>query len=124
VPHLDVTRAVVPLERTARWEAGEAPRPSRRASERARARKTVEAAAHILDTREDKTLRVTAEILGGSPKRVIPEEAERWGADLVVVGSHGYGFWDRLLLGSVSHAVASRAGCSVEIVRLPERGEG
>jgi nucleotide-binding universal stress UspA family protein len=34
-----------------------------------------------------------------------------------VVGSHGYGTWERLLLGSVSLAVASHAHCSVEIVR-------
>lgn len=91
---------------------------------RARARKTIEAAERILDTREDKTLKVTTEILEGSPKQTLLEEAEAWGADLIVVGSHGYGFWDRLLLGSVSNAVASRAKCSVEIVRQREDTEG
>jgi nucleotide-binding universal stress UspA family protein len=84
---------------------------------RAQARQALEAATRILDAREDRTLRVTAEVLEGQPKRRIPEEAESWGADLVVVGSHGYGFWDRLLLGSVSQAVAAHAPCSVEIVR-------
>ena len=59
-------------------------------------------------------------MLEGSPKQAIVEEAERWGADLVVVGSHGRGFWGRLLLGSVSHAVAARANCPVLIVRPPE----
>jgi nucleotide-binding universal stress UspA family protein len=87
---------------------------------RAQARQALEAATRILDACEDKTLRVTTEVLEGQPKRRIPEEAEAWGADLVVVGSHGYGFWDRLLLGSVSQAVASHAGCSVEIVRRRE----
>jgi nucleotide-binding universal stress UspA family protein len=53
----------------------------------------------------------------GSPRRVILEEAERWGADLIVVGSHGRGLAGRFLLGSVSQAVATHAGCSVEIVR-------
>ena len=91
---------------------------------RARARQALETATRILDAREDKTLRVTAEVLEGQPKRRIPEEAESWGADLVVVGSHGYGFWDRLLLGSVSQAVASRAPCSVEVVRRREKVEG
>jgi nucleotide-binding universal stress UspA family protein len=93
---------------------------------RGQARQALEAATRILDAREDKTLRVTTEALTGQPKRRIPEEAESWGADLVVVGSHGYGFWDRLLLGSVSQAVASHAPCSVEIVRRREvaAGEG
>ena len=91
---------------------------------RAQGRQALEAATHILDAREDKTLRVTAEVLEGQPKRRIPEEAEKWDADLVVVGSHGYGFWDRLLLGSVSQAVASHAPCSVEIVRRRENVEG
>ena len=91
---------------------------------RAQARQALEAATRILDGRVDKTLRVTAEVLEGQPKSRIPEEAESWGADLVVIGSHGYGFWDRLLLGSVSQAVASHAPCSVEIVRRRESAEG
>lgn len=91
--------------------------------QRAQARRALEAATRILDAREDKTLRVSAEMLEGQPKRRIPEEADAWGADLVVVGSHGYGIWDRLLLGSVSQAVASHAPCSVEIVRRPETEE-
>ena len=62
-------------------------------------------------------LQVSTEILTGSPKRVIIEEAEAWGADLIVVGSHGYKSWERMLLGSVSQAVAAHAECSVEIVR-------
>ena len=60
---------------------------------------------------------VTTEALTGSPKRAIVEEAEGWGADLVVVGSHGYHTWERMLLGSVSQSVAAHALCSVEIVR-------
>jgi nucleotide-binding universal stress UspA family protein len=60
---------------------------------------------------------VSAKIISGSPKQVIMEEAEKWSADLIVVGSRGYSGWQRLLLGSVSHAVATHAHCSVEIVR-------
>ncbi len=62
-------------------------------------------------------LQLSKQILHGHPKQVIPEEAERWRADLIVVGSHGYRGLTRLWLGSVSHAVASHAKCSVEIVR-------
>ena len=65
-------------------------------------------------------LLVTTEMLEGSPKQAIVEEAERWGADLVIVGSHGYGPAKRFLLGSVSQAVAVHAPCSVEIVRKRE----
>jgi len=57
------------------------------------------------------------DILHGSARQVITEEAEKWGADLIVLGSHGYKTWERLLLGSVSQAVASHSGCSVEIVK-------
>ena len=84
---------------------------------REQARKALEAASHLLHTSEDKTLKVTTEILAGPPKQTILDEAERWGADLIVVGSHGYGFWDRMLLGSVSQAIALHAKCSVQIVK-------
>jgi nucleotide-binding universal stress UspA family protein len=56
-------------------------------------------------------------MLKGYPKQVILDDAERWEADLIVVGSHGRRGLTRLLLGSVSQAVAAHAGCCVEIVR-------
>lgn len=62
-------------------------------------------------------VRVTPLLLEGRPKDVILEEAESWGADLIVVGSQGYGTIRRFSLGSVSLAVALHAPCSVEIVR-------
>lgn len=62
--------------------------------------------------------KVTTAVLEGSPKRQIIEEAERWGADLILLGSHGRGPAARFLLGSVAEAVATHAPCSVEIVRL------
>lgn len=62
-------------------------------------------------------LKIEAEVLDGSPKDVILNVAEEWGADLIVVGPHGYGPVKKFLLGSVSQAVASHARCSVEIVR-------
>ena len=63
------------------------------------------------------SLSITSAVVEGPPKLVILEEAEKFGADLIVVGSHGYGFVERFLLGSVSQAVAVHAKCSVEIVR-------
>lgn len=54
----------------------------------------------------------------GNPKVIIVDEARKWGADLIVIGSHGRKGLDRFLLGSVSEAVARHADCSVEIVRV------
>src|SRR5215475_4788333 len=59
----------------------------------------------------------TTKTLKGDPKIAILDEAEHWGADLIVVGAHGYNVLERLWLGSVSRAVASHAKCSVEIAR-------
>lgn len=57
------------------------------------------------------------EIKNGSPERAITESAQEWAADLVIVGSHGRGFWGRMMIGSVSDAVMHHAPCSVLIVR-------
>jgi nucleotide-binding universal stress UspA family protein len=58
-----------------------------------------------------------AKTLKGDPKTTILDEAERWGADLIILGTHGYNALERIWLGSVSRAVASHSKCSVEIVR-------
>src|SRR5688500_9518261 len=60
---------------------------------------------------------VDTEVLFGSPDSRIVETAEEWKADLIVVGSHGYSRWERLLLGSVSDSVIHHAPCSVLVVR-------
>ena len=56
----------------------------------------------------------------GDPRSAIVDEAEEWGADLVVVGSHGRTGLTRWLLGSVAQAVVGHAPCSVEVVRPRE----
>jgi nucleotide-binding universal stress UspA family protein len=53
----------------------------------------------------------------GEPCGVILDTAKKWGADLIVLGSHGRRGLDRFLLGSVSEAVAIHAACSVQVVR-------
>ena len=62
-------------------------------------------------------LRVDYTLRAGRPKQVIIDEAEQWGADLIVLGAQGSGVLKRVFLGSVSLAVATAAPCSVEIVR-------
>ena len=74
-------------------------------------------AVEQLQVGDNKNLKISTEIVKGNPKNAILDEAERWGADLIVIGSHGYTGLKRMLLGSVSQAVASHAPCSVEIVR-------
>ncbi len=69
--------------------------------------------AAALFAREAPELRVSAVLREGWPKDVILDEAEDWQADLIVLGSHGYGAIKRLFLGSVSLAVATNASCSV-----------
>jgi nucleotide-binding universal stress UspA family protein len=74
-------------------------------------------AARLRENETGKHLHIDTAVRDGSPKNEIIEEAEQWGADLIVVGCHGYGNLKRFLLGSVSQAVAVHAPCSVEIVR-------
>lgn len=73
------------------------------------------AAAQI--RRQAPSLPVEVEVFVGSPREEIIGEAERWEADLILLGSHGYGPVQRLLLGSVALSVALHAPCSVEIAR-------
>lgn len=51
--------------------------------------------------------------------QVILDEAEKWKADLIVLGSHGRSGFDRMVMGSVSESVALHAKCSVEVIRRP-----
>ena len=90
---------------------------------RERAEAIVNSAASKLAGSLGASITVTKEILPGSPKIVIVEKADQWQADLIVVGSHGYGPWHRFLLGSVSQAVVSHAHCSVEVVRSRKHDE-
>jgi len=52
----------------------------------------------------------------GEPTRTICSMADSWGADLIVVGSHGRRGLSELLLGSVSNYVMHHANCSVMVV--------
>lgn len=84
------------------------------------ARAAIDRAIQVLRASKNQ-FEIVSEIQEGSPKQVILDEAEAWGAELIVVGSHGRRGLDRFLLGSVSQAVALHAKCSVHIVRAARK---
>jgi nucleotide-binding universal stress UspA family protein len=66
---------------------------------------------------EQTGLSVDSAVRQGDPRTAIVDEAREWGADLIVMGSHGHTGLKRLLLGSVAQAVVAHAPCSVEVAR-------
>src|SRR5687768_3277098 len=82
------------------------------------ATKMVEQVAREL---KETGLIVSTAVRDGDPKRVLLHEADFWAADGIFVGSQGLSRVERLVIGSVSAAVAARAHCSVEVVRSAVR---
>lgn len=80
---------------------------------------TAEAVARLKESNaaREVPLTITSKAIVGHAEETIIGTAKEWGADLIMLGSHGYRGFRRFLLGSVSQAVASHAPCSVEIVR-------
>ena len=70
---------------------------------------------------KEKGFHVSTVVEFGRAKNVIVEEAEKWGADSIFIGAKGHRMIERILLGSVSYAVAARAHCSVEVVRAKRK---
>ena len=58
---------------------------------------------------------VTTDVRMGDPVTTVCEAAKNH--DLIVISSHGRKGLDRFLMGSVSHGIVHRAGCSVLVVR-------
>ena len=77
--------------------------------------------ARISQLLQSKGLNATGAVEEGDPKSKILDFAKDWGADLVVLGSHGRKGLEHFLMGSVSEAIARHAYCSVEIVRIPRK---
>jgi nucleotide-binding universal stress UspA family protein len=65
----------------------------------------------------ESSVKFETEIKIGAPDQVIIETAKTWKPNVIVVGSHGRGFWGRLTLGSVSDSIIHHAPCSVLVVR-------
>ncbi len=73
--------------------------------------------ANIAGVLRASGFRASTAVVEGDPLLTILGRAAEWGADLIVLGSHGRTGLDRVVFGSVSEKVAGRAPCSVEIVR-------
>jgi nucleotide-binding universal stress UspA family protein len=84
---------------------------------RKRAEHAVALARSILGSAHLAICNTAQDMPVGDPRTVLLDEAKSWGADLIVVGSHGRQGFDQLLLGSVSESVAMHANCSVEVIR-------
>jgi universal stress protein F len=73
---------------------------------------------------DEQAKKVPAELLGGTavvigvPWQAICDAAQTQQADLVVIGSHGYSGFDRLL-GTTAAKVVNHSQCSVLVVREP-----
>ncbi|MDL2207518.1 universal stress protein, partial [Desulfovibrio sp. OttesenSCG-928-M16] len=65
-------------------------------------------------------IRATSRIVSGFPAEEVLAEAERWGADLIVMGTHGRKGVDLLLFGSVAEKVVKGATMPVLTVS-PDR---
>lgn len=60
---------------------------------------------------------IETKVMYGNVKAELIDLAEKWGADLIVMGSHGRTGFDRFLLGSVAEEILRQSPCSVEIVK-------
>ncbi|HEY3819008.1 MAG TPA: universal stress protein [Polyangiaceae bacterium] len=73
---------------------------------------------------EEEAAKLPPEVLGGievavgTPWQAICDTARTLGADLIVIGSHGYAGFDRLL-GTTAAKVVNHASGSVLVVREP-----
>lgn len=66
----------------------------------------------------DRDVDVETAVVEGTPSREIITHAEETGCDLVVMGTHGRGGIDRLLLGSVAEKVVRGSSIPVLTVRI------
>ena len=70
--------------------------------------------------RMDATVPVETVVVEGKPSKEIVRYAEDEGCDLVVMGTHGRGGIDRLLLGSVAESVIRASSMPVTTVPVGE----
>ncbi|MBS1794189.1 MAG: universal stress protein [Acidobacteria bacterium] len=75
------------------------------------------AAVALLKERVPAVTKVETLVKSGAPDQIVLDTAKEWPADVIVVGSHGRGFWGRLTIGSISDSIVHHASCSVLVVK-------
>ena len=90
--------------------------PGARSSEQVERREAEELLHFVLENRCDSTFDVETALLPGEARSEILRELDEHPVDLVVLGTHGRGGLDRLVLGSVAATVARKAPCSVLLI--------
>ncbi|XP_047952447.1 universal stress protein A-like protein [Salvia hispanica] len=68
----------------------------------------------------NSTVKVEKKVGSGDAKDVICAAVDKLEADILVMGSHDYGFIKRALLGSVSNYCAKHVKCPVVVVKRPK----
>jgi nucleotide-binding universal stress UspA family protein len=79
-----------------------------------------DALSRVGEMAEDAGVAVETHLVEGSPSREIVRFAEECDVDAIVMGTHGRGGIDRLLLGSVAERVVRAAEVPVTTVRVGE----
>jgi nucleotide-binding universal stress UspA family protein len=76
-----------------------------------------EITADVEKTAKAAGLEAESIVLKGDPAKQIVDFAEKQNVDLIIVGSHGIGEFERLVIGSVSEKVVRHAKVPVLVVR-------
>lgn len=71
----------------------------------------------LLMAEKKKGLSADIRILKGDASKVITEQAQAWGADLIIMGSHGRSGLPRLMMGSVAEDVFRSSDIPVLLVK-------
>jgi nucleotide-binding universal stress UspA family protein len=71
----------------------------------------------ILMAEKKKGLNADIRVLKGEASKVITEQASSWGADLIIMGSHGRSGLQRLIMGSVAEEVFRSSDIPVLLVK-------
>jgi nucleotide-binding universal stress UspA family protein len=70
----------------------------------------------VRENRPAAPVPLTATVRSGEARTEILRALEEQPTDLLVLGTHGRGGWDRLVLGSVASTLARKAPCSVLVI--------
>ncbi|MDL5361439.1 universal stress protein [Halalkalicoccus sp. NIPERK01] len=79
-----------------------------------------EALERVREIAEGRDVPVETALIEGTPSKEVVRYAEEEGCDLIVMGTHGRGGIDRLLLGSVAERVVRGSPVPVLTVRVRE----